>query len=64
MSKTTNKFSPKVRKRAVRIMGVARVRRGQTAIATVSNPRAVNRRPNGTHYRRTKGNHLAALRWS
>ena len=25
-------------------------------------PMAVNRRPNGTHYRRAKGNHLAALR--
>jgi len=24
---------------------------------------AVNRRPNGTHYRRAKGDHLAALRW-
>ncbi len=24
----------------------------------------VNRRPNGTHYRRAKGDHLAALRWS
>jgi hypothetical protein len=23
----------------------------------------VNRRPNGTHYRRAKGDHLAALRW-
>ena len=24
---------------------------------------SVNRRPNGTHYRRAKGDHLAALRW-
>ena len=32
-------------------------------IASLAAALTVNRRPNGTHYRRAKGDQLAALRW-
>ncbi|OYX60380.1 MAG: hypothetical protein B7Y89_16510, partial [Novosphingobium sp. 32-60-15] len=35
----------------------------RTFTPSLINGKIVNRRPNGTHYRRAKGNHLAAWRW-